>query len=209
MVSVNGASPVMAIIEDLNPKACRLRSITEFKIGDRVNFDFTLRGADRVALSGHILTAAENGTRRSYTITLDAADEDAIIVALDAAQRFAAARPTHDVQTANGLTRASARIPIDVPLEYSFAGRPPQTARATNVSTGGILLNSTDEIPVGASLEVRFRLPGANHDISIHARVVAHQHESPNYNMAFYNVDPQVREELTAFVAAHVADVSS
>ena len=208
MVSVNGASPVMGIIEDLNPKACRLRSINEFKVGDRASFDLALRGAKRLQLSGQILTAAENGARRSYTIVLKSADEDSIVAALEAGQRFAAARPAQDIQTANGLTRASARIPIDASLEYALAGGPTQTARATNVSTGGIQLNSTDDIRVGASIEVRFRLPGADHDITVHARVVAHQQESPNYNMAFYNVDPKVREELTAFVAAH-ADMSS
>lgn len=203
MVSAKGASPVMGIIEELNPKACRLRSINEFSIGDRVHFDFALRGAKRLELSGAILMASQNGTRYSYTIALDAEDSDAIIVALDAAQRFAAARPTHDVQTGNGLTRASARIPIDAELEYSVTGKPPQKARATNVSTGGILLNSNDTIAVGASLEIRFRLPGAGHDISVNARVVAHQQESPNYNLAFFNVDPTVREELAAFVAAN------
>jgi PilZ domain len=209
MVSANGASPVMGIIEDLNPKVCRMRSINEFKAGDLLRFDFTLRGANRVQLSGHVVTATENGTRRSYAIALSESDADAIVVALDAARRFATSRPTQDVHTANGLTRASARIPIDVELQYSIGGSPAQTARATNVSTGGILLNSTDNIPVGASLEVRFRLPGADHDITVHARVVAHQHESPNYNMAFFNIDPKVREELTAFVSAHAAASSS
>jgi PilZ domain len=203
MVSAKGAPAVMGIIEELNPKACRLRSINEFQIGDRVQFDFTLRGANKLQLSGHVLIVTENGNRRSYTIALDAVDADAVVIALDASQRFAAARPVHDVQTGNGLTRASARIPIDVELQYSIAGKPPQFARATNVSTGGILLNSNDAIAVGTSIEVRFRLPGADHDLKVHARVVAHQQESPNYNMAFFNVDPEMREELAAFVAAH------
>lgn len=205
MISANGSSAVMGIIEDLSPKACRFRSINEFVIGDRVKFDFTLRGANKLQLSGHVLTATQNGARRSYTIALDAADADAIVIALDSAQRFAAARPTNDVQTGNGLTRSSARIPIDTELQYTIAGKPPHLARATNVSTGGILLNSKDGIAVGESLEIRLRLPGADHDITVNARVVAHQQESPNYNMAFFNVDPKVREELAAFVAANVA----
>lgn len=203
MVSANGSSSVMGIIEDLNPKACRLRSINEFVIGDHVRFDFTLRGAKRLDLSGHVLMATQNGLRRSYTIALESTDADAIVVALDAAQRFSAERPVHDVQAPSGLTRSSARIPIDAELEYCLAGKSPQKARATNVSVGGILLNSTENIAVGASLEVIFRLPGSDHDISAHARVVAHQQETPNYNMAFFNVDPKVREELAAFVAAN------
>ena len=203
MVSANGASPVMGIVEDLNPKACRLRSINEFQIGDRVSFDFALRGAKKLELSGHVLMSTTDGTRRSYTIALDAIDPDAIVVALDAAKRFAVAHPTHDPHTGNGLTRASARIPVDTELEYSIAGHQARTARATNVSTGGILLNTNDQISVGESLHLRFRLPGADHEIALNARVVAHQHDSPNYNMAFFNVDPQVREELAAFVAVN------
>jgi hypothetical protein len=206
MVSANGSPAVMGIIEELNPNACRLRSISEFQIGDRLQFDFTLRGANKLQLSGHVSTVTQSGNRRSCTVALDSTDADAIVIALDAAQRFAVARPVHDVHTGNGLTRTSARIPIDVELQYSIPGKPPETARATNVSTGGILLNSNDAIPVGANLEVRFGLPGADHHITVNARVVAHQHESPNYNMAFFNVDAKVRAELEAFVAAHVAD---
>lgn len=204
MVSVNGASPAMGIIEQLDPKTCRLRSINTFERGDAVKFDFTLRGARKLELSGRVIDAMQSGARRSYTIALDAANEDAVVAALDAAQRFAIARPMQDVQTGNGLTRTSARIPIDQELVYTVGGNPPRTARATNVSTGGILLNSRDEIAVGASIAVSFRLPGADHDITVSARVVAHQQETPNYNMAFFNVDPKVREELAAFVAANV-----
>lgn len=203
MVSVNGAPAVMAIIEELTPKTCRLRSINVFKPGDTLSFDFTLRGAQMLKLSGRVLSSALNGTRRSYTVGLEAADEDAVVVALDAARRFAVAHPVRDVHTGNGLTRASARIPIDVEVEYKVLGSSAKTARATNVSAGGILLNSSDQIIVGSAVELRFRLPGAAADISVHARVVAHQHESPNYNMAFFSIGPAVRDELEAFVAAH------
>ncbi len=205
MVSVNGAPAVMGIIEELNPKVCRLRSINELQAGDRVKFDFTLRGANRLQLSGHVLTSTTDGTRHSYTIALDSIGPDAIAVALDSAKRFAASHATRDPHTGNGLTRSSARIPIDVELEYSIGGNPLRRARATNVSTGGILLNSTDHIAVGESLQVRFRLPGSNHAVTVNARVVAHQPESPNYNMAFFNIDPSVREELAAFVSANVS----
>lgn len=204
MVSVNGASPVMGIIEELDPRTCRMRSINEIVAGDSVRFDFTLRGAQKLQLSGRVVNATQNGARRSYAIALDAMNEDVVIAALDAAQRFAIARPVQDIQTGNGLTRSSARISIDQELVYTVGGKPPRTARATNVSTGGILLNSSDEIAVGANLMVRFRLPGADHDITVNARVVAHQQETPNYNMAFFNIDPKVREELAAFVAANV-----
>jgi hypothetical protein len=203
MVSVNGTPAVMAIIEELTPKYCRLRSINAFKVGDHLLFDFTLRGAKMLELTGTVQSSAMNGTRRSYVVALEAAEEDDVVAALDAAQRFAVAHPRRDVPSANGLTRASARIPVDMEVEYRLAGGTSQSARATNVSAGGVLFNSMDAIAVGSAVELRFRLPGATHILSVHARVVAHQHESPNYNMAFFNIDPKVREELEAFVSAH------
>ncbi len=67
-------------------------------------------------------------------------------------------------------------------------------------------MNSTDDIAIGANLDITFRLPHSDREINVHARVAAHQQETPHYNMAFFNVEPKVREELTAFVAAHVVN---
>lgn len=206
MVSASGASSVMAIIEELTPKTCRLRSINVFKIGESVSFDFTLRGAQMLQLSGVVASTALNGTRRSYTIALQDIDEDRIVAALDAAQRFAIAHPVRDVHTGNGLTRASARIPVQMDVEYRILGGPLKLGHATNVSSGGILLNSEDQIIVGSAVELKFTLPGTTRPLTVHGRVVAHQHESPNYNMAFYSVGADTRAELEAFVASHTKD---
>lgn len=206
MASANGAAPVMAIIEELTPKTCRLRSINLFKIGDTLAFDFALRGAHMLKLEGRVLSSTLNGTRRSYTIVLHTSDEDAVIAALDAAARFAVAHPIRDVHTGNGLTRASARIPVDMEVHYTVLGGSPKIGRAMNVSNGGIQLNSIDDIAVGSAVEMRFCLPGTEREFSAHARVVAHQQESPNYNMAFFSLSHEVREELEAFVKAHSHD---
>lgn len=203
MVSVNGAATVMAIIEELTHETCRLRSINSFDIGDTLAFDFTLRGAHMLNLEGKIVSSTLNGTRRSYTIVLHRSDETAVIAALDAAARFSVAHPIRDVHTDNGLTRTSARIPLDVPVHYTVLGSSAKIGRAINVSSGGIQLNSSDDIAVGSAVELRFTLPGGTHELSMQARVVAHQHESPNYNMAFFGLSQDVRSALEAFVNAH------
>ncbi|MBV8497987.1 MAG: PilZ domain-containing protein [Candidatus Eremiobacteraeota bacterium] len=196
----------MAIIEELNSRSCRLRSINEFKVGDLLAFECTLRGAKALHLSGKVLSSALNGQRRSYTVVLHKADEDAIIVALDTAQRFSVAHPIRDVHTDTGLTRASARIPVDLAVDFKVAGGPVKVGNATNVSTGGILLNCTESIPVGSEVEVHFTLPGSSRRLTAKARVVAHQHQSPNYNMAFFHLEPETRTELDTFVKAHTKE---
>jgi hypothetical protein len=201
MVSANGAAPVMGIIESLDPRACRLRSINPFNVGDMLAFDFVTRGARKLPLMGKVLACTQNDARRVYTVVLHDADEDSVIASLDAASRHAAEHQVREIPTGNGLTRASARIPVDIPVQYSLAGGVPRDARATNVSAGGMLMNSTDEIAVGSTLELRFHLPGGAYDIAVHARVVAHQQKSPNYNMAFFGIPPEIKEQLESFVS--------
>ena len=203
MVSANGAAPVMAIIEDLTIKSCRLRSMNHFNIGDTVLFDFVIRGARKVTLSGKVLTCTQNEVRRTYTVALHETDEDAIISALDCAQRWSVERPTPEAHTGTGLTRSSTRVPVDIALEYRTAGSAPRAARATNISTGGVLMNSDDDIAVGTAVELRLRLPNGTRHLIVQARIVAHQHRTPNYNMAFFSVAPDVKADLEAFVSLH------
>ncbi len=206
MLSAEGREPVMAIVEEVTLRACRLRSLGEFALGETVSFDCTLRGAPKVPLTGRISSSAENGVRRSYTITFDDLDgrqADRIAMALDMARRFADA---HHVEHHSGtaLTRSSPRISIDTEIIYMSDAHERRIGRATNVSTGGVLMNAADaDVPVGAALELRFTLPGRTNEIRVHARVVAHQAQSPNYNIAFYQVPEDARVELESFVNAH------
>jgi hypothetical protein len=203
MIHATGREATMAIVEELTLKACRLRSLGEFSLGETVTFDVVLRGAPKVPLNGRVSSAAENGVRRSYTITFDDVDgrqADRIAMALDMARRFAS---THHVEhpTGTALTRSSPRIPLDTELIYMSDALGRRRGRMTNLSTGGILMNADEtDVPVGASLELRFTLPGAG-ELHVHARVVAHQAQSPNYNIAFYQVPAETLAALERFVA--------
>lgn len=205
MVCVAGAPAVMAIVEDLNRKACRMRSLGVFRVGDAVSFDFTLRGAPTIALTGRVTSAAENGIRRSYTVTFDDPDGrqgDRIAVALDMSQRFASAHHT-EAHNAEGLTRTSVRIPLDVAVSYAVGEASSRLGRMTNVSIGGILMNCDDQIAIGASLELHFTLPDSTKRLRVRARIVAHQLQSPNYNVAFYQLPDDALQELERFVSLH------
>lgn len=205
MVCAGAAAPVMAIVEDINARACRMRSLGVFRIGEIVSFDFTLRGAPKLALTGRITSAAENGVRRSYTVTFEDADGrqgDRIAVALDMSRRFSAAHHP-DVPTGDALTRSSARVPLDTTVRYAVEGEAARTGRVTNVSTGGILMNSSDDIAVGATIDLQFALPDSEKTLRVRARIVAHQLHSPNYNVAFFQITDDVRMELERFVSLH------
>ncbi|HEV7180197.1 MAG TPA: PilZ domain-containing protein, partial [Candidatus Baltobacteraceae bacterium] len=204
MIRVAGAAPAMAIVEHLTPAECRMRSVAVFRPGDSAEFDFVVKGAPRITVRGRIASCQQSGPRRVYFLALaaiDRADADAIIVAVGMVRRNAAMRATPDLPTDNGLTRASVRVAADFEVHYRIGDDPERTARAENISTGGILMTTGDALPVGSSLELRFTLPGAANDLTVNARIVAHQQTSPNYNLAFHSVAEPVREAIARFVS--------
>lgn len=194
-----GGAPVMAIIESLGGGECRVRSVNPFDIGLAVEFNVVVHGVPPIAVRGTILQRTANGPRFHYTIGLETSVEvrAALARAVEIAQSRAAAR-VPEVQTGNGLTRASIRVPVDFEVRYAGSGCS-GTARATNLSTGGILMNCAQPLSVGTQLELRFLL-GAS-PISVSGRIVAHQEASPNYNIAFFDVRDVVKETLARFVA--------
>ncbi|HTX57169.1 MAG TPA: PilZ domain-containing protein [Candidatus Acidoferrales bacterium] len=201
MVS-GGDAPVMAIIEHLSAAECRMRSVHAFAIGTQIDFDVAVHGAPTVSLRGTIVSRKQNGARFAYVTTIQSGDVhvEAIAKANDAAR--ARAR-TEEVQTGTGLTRVNQRVAVDFVLHYSRHGSETRTARATNISTGGVHMNTPDEIPVGAAIEME--LPLENRRLSLRGRVVAHQALSPNYNVAFFEITNEARENLARFIAQQAA----
>ncbi len=208
MVSVNGAPPVMAIVEQISLRECRLRAVASFAIGDRVSFDFTAHGVPKAAVHGRIASCAANGARTNCTIALDTSDSrlaDQLAIAVDAARRHAAVKHGHEVPTSNGLTRAHVRVFANLEVSYRVDGGSQRTARTTNISVGGILMNCDDAIAVGSTVELRFALPGDPTPLVAHARIVAHQEASPNYNCAFFGLPEAAKVAIAHYVNAMVA----
>ena len=202
MVSAAGAAPVMAIIEHLSATECRMRSVNDFHAGQHVAFTATLHGAPPIALEGTVISSVPSGPRRTYIVAVKStpAQAEAIIKAVDGSRAHHVPHKI-DVPTGNGLTRTSVRIPVDFDIVYTHAGSQPHVARATNISTGGVLMNSTDQLPVGASLELEIPLDGDR--VKAHGRIVAHQSMSPNYNIAFFEMKDEARDTIARFVERH------
>lgn len=199
MVKAAAGTPVMAIIENLNAAECRMRSVNAFAIGAHIAFDLAIHGTPTLALQGTISSSKQNGARFLYVVSLQgaASQAEAIRQAVELAHSRAA-RQAADVKTDNGLTRSSVRVPVDLELRYIRPGGASATARALNLSTGGIYMNAGDDIPVGTPVELEIPL-GAER-IKVHGRIVSHQAASPNYNIAFYEMTGEARERIAAFI---------
>jgi hypothetical protein len=203
MIKVNAASaPVMGIIEEVTNTQVRLRSMSAFVEGDKLEFDLTLRGAPKTHLTGRITSAAQSGTRKVYVLSLkDLPQEQQRSIGAAAAAAKEHSRGNHDGEQTGGLTRSSVRVPVQMDVRFTFGGGVEQVGRATDISIGGILLNFHTNIPVGSAVELSFRLPGGDRDHHAQARVVAHQQQSPNYNMAFHTISDGVRAAIAVYVA--------
>jgi uncharacterized protein (TIGR02266 family) len=203
MIKVNETgSPVMGIVEEVTSTQIRLRSMSNFKEGDTLSFDLTLRGAPKTPIKGRVTSAGTSGTRKTYVISLkELAHEKQRDVnsALDAAKSFHG-RNHHDGEHLGGLTRSSIRVPVEMDVQFSHDGVV-DTGRSTNISTGGLLMNFGKAIPIGTSVEVMFTLPGQPRELKAHARIIAHQQQTPNYNVAFHSIDDAVRTAIAQFVA--------
>jgi hypothetical protein len=200
MVTANGKSPVMAIIEHLSRSQCIMRSVNAFDIGAIVEFSAVIHGASSIPLNGTITTRTQNGPRCKYSVSLESSPSIAAAIehAVDVARARAEGRRP-DVHTNNGLTRASVRVPVDFALRFTVEKGAPQNGRATNISTGGILMNTQENLTVGTTLEIHFMLDDV--PVSVRGRIVAHQESTPNYNIAFFDVREVVKETLARFVS--------
>ncbi len=202
MVSAGGNAPVMAMIEHVSQSECRMRSVNVFEIGERLEFSFSVHGAAPIPLAGTVTNRRKNGPRYAYVLSMRTTPPQAEGIAR-ATEIVRERVPGHapDVPTGNGLTRASVRIPVNFEVRYTRAGSPAAIARATNISTGGLLMNTSDELPVGASLEMQIPL-GADL-LAVHGRIVAHQRQILSYNIAFYEISNEARDTIARFIEIH------
>jgi hypothetical protein len=203
MVHTNGAPPVLAIIEHASAAECRMRSVNFFEVGAELEFSIAIHGAPTVALRGTVVSRRQNGSRHEYIVTLRTTIEQAEAIA-KATQlaRERAASHLPDVQTGNRLTRTNLRIPVDFALRYTQPGAEPRSARATNLSIGGILMNTDDLLPIGTSIQMD--LPIEDFFVTVLGRIVAHQAMSPNYNVAFYEVRKEAHDSIMRFIDEHL-----
>ncbi len=95
--------------------------------------------------------------------------------------------------TATTDIRSSVRVRVNFAVSYKTPDSDLRIAKATNVSSGGLLMTCDDVLVIGGAVEVRFE------GITVHARIVAHRPAAAggyNYHLAFYGVGTSEHERI-------------
>jgi uncharacterized protein (TIGR02266 family) len=102
--------------------------------------------------------------------------------------------------------RSAARLHHEIPVAYRSVGSF-LTDWATNISQGGMFINTRKPLPVGTLVKILVQLPGASFPFNITGRVTRvteydnRANMVPGMGVEFTDVDEARRLELESFVA--------
>jgi uncharacterized protein (TIGR02266 family) len=97
--------------------------------------------------------------------------------------------------------RGSPRVVLGIPIAYRF-GNTIAAALTLNISRGGIAIRTTSPLDSGASVRLRFRLPGSKRDIDAEGHITWSDRRH-GMGLQFEKVDPQDQAAIDEFVDAH------
>ena len=107
-------------------------------------------------------------------------------------------------QSADNKRRA-ARLHHEIPVAYRSVGSF-LTDWATNISQGGLFINTRKPLAVGTEVKILVQLPGASFPFQLEGRVTRvtefdnHANLVPGMGVEFTGVDERQRDEIQAFV---------
>jgi uncharacterized protein (TIGR02266 family) len=102
--------------------------------------------------------------------------------------------------------RRAARLHHDIPVAYRSVGSF-LSDWATNISQGGLFINTRKPLPVGTAVKILVQLPGASFPYQLGGRVTrVTQFDNkanmvPGMGVEFTEVDDAKRREIEVFVA--------
>jgi uncharacterized protein (TIGR02266 family) len=102
--------------------------------------------------------------------------------------------------------RRAQRLHHEIPVAYRSVGSF-LTDWATNISQGGLFINTRKPLPVGTEVRVLLQLPGASFPFQLEGKVSRvtdfdnHANMVPGMAVEFTSVDAGQRTEIEAFVA--------
>jgi uncharacterized protein (TIGR02266 family) len=97
--------------------------------------------------------------------------------------------------------RGSPRVVLAIPIQYRF-GNTIAAALTLNLSRGGIAIRTTSPLDGGATIKVRFRMPGSKRDIDAEGKV-AWSDRRVGMGIQFEKVEPAHQTIIDNFVDAH------
>ena len=101
--------------------------------------------------------------------------------------------------------RRATRLHHEIPVAYRSVGSF-LTDWATNISQGGLFINTRKPLPVGTAVKILVQLPGASFPFQLGGRVTRvtefdnHANMVPGKGIEFTDVDEPKRRELETFV---------
>lgn len=102
--------------------------------------------------------------------------------------------------------RKALRLHHEIPVAYRTVGSF-LTDWATNISRGGLFINTRKPLPVGTDVKILVQLPGTAFPYQLEGRVTRvtefdnHANMVPGMGVEFTSVDEPKRREIDAFVA--------
>jgi type IV pilus assembly protein PilZ len=101
--------------------------------------------------------------------------------------------------------RRAARLHHEIPVAYKSVGSF-LSDWATNISQGGLFINTRNPLPVGTSVKILIQLPGTSFPCELAGRVTRvaefdnHANMVPGMGIEFTGVDDERRQQIDAFV---------
>jgi uncharacterized protein (TIGR02266 family) len=101
--------------------------------------------------------------------------------------------------------RRAARLHHEIPVAYRSVGSF-LTDWATNISHGGLFINTRKPLPVGTAVKILIQLPGASFPFQLSGRVARitefdnRANMVPGMGIEFTDVDDSKRREIESFV---------
>ncbi len=94
------------------------------------------------------------------------------------------------------------RAPFVADIEYS-AHSPPMRRQITDVSHGGVFVDTTTPLPEGLPVRLRFALPGQTEPMTVDA-IVAWTQPHVGMGLRFTRLAPRDKTAIDQFVAARL-----
>lgn len=109
--------------------------------------------------------------------------------------------------------RRYVRVGVATTVSYTLEGEDVSKAGESNdLGGGGIRLATTEDIPFGAILLLRFPLPVSKREITVRGRIVLSffnaENKRFNHGVAFTQIDPKDQEEIVRYVADEVQRIA-
>jgi c-di-GMP-binding flagellar brake protein YcgR len=105
--------------------------------------------------------------------------------------------------------RRYVRVAVDFPVTYAREGRDDsKSGRSADLGGGGVRVSTDEDLPLGAVLVLRFKVPSADREIIAKGRIVLSFYNAEEqrffHGISFTHIDPRDQDEIVRYVAGEV-----